>query len=80
LLVWGDVVHVPAVQLPRPDIGIDYDIDGPSAIKAREQLFDELAAKGTLIAGAHMQFPALGRLRKDGPGYAWVPVLYSDRP
>ena len=46
----------------------------------RERLFDELAAKGTLIAGAHMQFPSLGRLRKDGVGYAWVPVLYSDRP
>jgi glyoxylase-like metal-dependent hydrolase (beta-lactamase superfamily II) len=80
LLVWGDVVHVPAVQLPRPDIGIAYDIDGPSAIKAREQLFEELAAKGTLIAGAHMQFPSLGRLRKDAVGYAWVPVLYRDLP
>ena len=78
LLVWGDVVHVPAVQLPRPDIGIDYDVDGPSAIKAREQLFEELAANGTLIAGAHMQFPSLGRVRKDGAGYAWVPVLYRD--
>jgi len=78
LLVWGDVVHVAAVQLPRPDIGIVYDIDGPSAIRARQQLFDNLAAKATLIAGAHMPFPSLGRLRKEGAGYVWVPVIYGD--
>ena len=62
LLVWGDVVHVPAVQLPRPDIGIDYDIDGPSAVKAREQLFAELAARQTLIAtheGMNMPSPVV---------------------
>lgn len=78
LLVWGDVVHVAAVQLPRPDIGIAYDIDGPSAIKSRQQLFDNLVAKGTLVAGAHMPFPSLGRLRKDGAGYVWLPVMYRD--
>jgi len=77
LLVWGDVVHVAAVQLPRPDIGIVYDVDGPSAIKARQQLFDDLAANATLIAGAHMPFPSLGRLRKEGAGYVWVPVIYG---
>ena len=64
--------------MPRPDIGIVYDVDGPSAIKARQQLFDDLAAKATLIAGAHMPFPSLGRLRKDGAGYVWVPVIYGD--
>ncbi len=79
LLVWGDVVHVAAVQLPRPDISVAYDIDGPSAVKARQQLFNDLTAKGTLIAGAHMPFPSQGRLRKEGAvGYVWVPVIYGD--
>jgi glyoxylase-like metal-dependent hydrolase (beta-lactamase superfamily II) len=80
MLVWGDVVHVAAVQLPHPEIGIDYDADGPAAIKARQQLFEALAAKETFVAGAHMPFPSLGQLRREGAGYVWVPVIYTDTP
>ena len=36
------------------------------------------ANTATLIAGAHMPFPSLGRLRKEGAGYVWVPVIYGD--
>ena len=78
--MWGDVVHATTVQLPHPEVGIDYDIDGPSAIKARQELFAELAASGTLVGGAHMPFPSLGRVRRDGDGYAWVPVIYRTVP
>jgi len=78
MLVWGDVVHAAIVQLERPDIGVIFDIDGPMAIKTREQLLAELAEKRTLIAGAHMPFPSLGWLRKDGSGYVWIPVPYKD--
>jgi glyoxylase-like metal-dependent hydrolase (beta-lactamase superfamily II) len=77
LLVWGDVVHLASVQLPKPEIGITFDTDSPAAVKARLALFKELAADKTLIAGAHMPFPGIGRLRVDGKGYAWVPVNYA---
>jgi hypothetical protein len=76
--VWGDIVHVASVQLAKPEIAIVYDIDSPAAVKTRLQLFETLVANGTLIGGAHMPFPSLGKLRKDGPGYAWVPALYGD--
>jgi hypothetical protein len=26
-----------------------------------------------------MNFPALGRLRKEGSGYSWTPVVFTDR-
>jgi glyoxylase-like metal-dependent hydrolase (beta-lactamase superfamily II) len=76
-LVWGDVVHAATVQLQRLEVGIAYDIDGPGAIKARQELFADITAKGTLIGGAHMPFPSLGRIRRDGDGYAWIPVIYE---
>jgi glyoxylase-like metal-dependent hydrolase (beta-lactamase superfamily II) len=76
-LVWGDVVHAATVQLQRLEVGIAYDIDGPGAIKARQALFADITAKGTLIGGAHMPFPSLGRIRRDGDGYAWIPVIYE---
>jgi glyoxylase-like metal-dependent hydrolase (beta-lactamase superfamily II) len=80
LLVWGDMVHVASVQMPRPDIGVVFDGDGPTAIATRAAVLTRLADGKTLIAGAHLPFPALGHLRKDGNGYAWIPVQFSAKP
>jgi glyoxylase-like metal-dependent hydrolase (beta-lactamase superfamily II) len=80
MLAWGDVIHAAPVQFERPDIGVVFDVDGPAAIKTRQELFATLAANQTLVAGAHTVFPSLGRLRKEGTGYVWVPVPYTDKP
>ncbi len=78
LLIWGDTAHFESVQMAHPEIGVGWDIDSPTAIKARQELFAKLAADGTLIAAAHMPFPSLGRLRTDGSGYAWAPVPFMN--
>ena len=80
MLVWGDLVHAAPVQMERPDVGVVFDIDGPTAIKTRQDLLADLAEKGTLVAGEHMPFPSLGRLRKEGAGFVWLPVPYKARP
>jgi hypothetical protein len=33
-----------------------------------------------VVAGTHLPFPGIGRLRKDGFGYAWMPVSYLGTP
>jgi hypothetical protein len=38
-----------------------------------------LAGEDVLIAGPHVNFPALGRLRKEGDGYSWAPVVFTDQ-
>ena len=53
---------------------------GPAAVKARLPLLKTLAAKGTLIAGAHMPFLGFGRMRKVQDGYSWEPVSYLGTP
>jgi Zn-dependent hydrolases, including glyoxylases len=80
LLVWGDVAHVGAVQMPHPEISIVFDSDSASAVKTREDLLVKLAADKTMIAAAHMPFPGLGRIRKadTGTGYDWVPATFLD--
>ena len=45
----------------------------------RDQLLPALAREDVMIAGPHMPFPALGRLRKDGNGYIWAPVVFTDQ-
>jgi hypothetical protein len=42
-------------------------------------LLTRLAREDVLIAGPHMNFPALGRLHKEGNGYGWAPVVFTDR-
>jgi predicted SnoaL-like aldol condensation-catalyzing enzyme len=42
-------------------------------------LLDKLAREDVVIAGPHMLFPSLGRLRKEGSGYFWAPVAFTDQ-
>ena len=77
LLVWGDVVHVAAVQFADPAVTIAFDSDAKTAAIERKQAYAEAARQGYLIAGAHLPFPGLGHVRTQGQAYAWVPVNYT---
>jgi len=79
VLFWGDTVHAQIVQLRHPDITVVFDIDHPAAAAMRNQLLPTLAREAVVIAGPHMPFPGLGRLRKDGNGYLWAPVVFTDQ-
>src|SRR5207244_477531 len=73
ILFWGDVVHARRVQLQHPEVTAVFDIDPPAAAATRDQLLPKLASEDVLIAGPHMSFPGVGRLRKGGSGYGWAP-------
>jgi glyoxylase-like metal-dependent hydrolase (beta-lactamase superfamily II) len=77
LLVAGDILHVEPVQLPRPSVSIAFDSDSAVAVKTRESIFAKHAASGEAIAGPHFPWPAIGHIRKEGEGYAWVPVIFT---
>jgi glyoxylase-like metal-dependent hydrolase (beta-lactamase superfamily II) len=79
ILFWGDIVHALRVQLQRPEVTAVFDIDQTAAAATRHQLLTRLAGEDVLIAGPHMNFPGLGRLRKEGSGYSWAPVVFTDR-
>lgn len=75
----GDLVHVAAVQLPRPEATIEFDADEAAAAVDRRSIFDRFARERTLLAAAHISFPGIGRLRSADEGFDWVPVPYSLR-
>lgn len=78
LMIWGDLVHCMAIQMARPDVSIDFDTDQIKAVVARTVLFKRLAKDKTIVAGMHMPFPGLGRVRGEGRNtYAWVPLAYA---
>jgi glyoxylase-like metal-dependent hydrolase (beta-lactamase superfamily II) len=69
LLIWGDTVHIPELQVPRPDITMLYDTDQPLAAASRVAMFD-LAVRGNLlIGGMHLHFPGFARMARENGGY-----------
>jgi glyoxylase-like metal-dependent hydrolase (beta-lactamase superfamily II) len=62
LLIWGDVVHLPDVQVARPDVAVVLDTDKNAAIATRKRVLAMAEAEGLLVGGMHLHFP----------GFAWV--------
>jgi len=78
LALWGDLMHVAAVQFPRPGVTIQFDTDSKAAALQRAKAYADAARQGYWVAGAHLSFPGIGHLRKErAGGYAWVPLNYS---
>jgi len=77
LVLWGDLMHVAAVQFPEPGVTIQFDSDSKNAAVQRKRAYAEAAKRGYLVGSAHISFPGLGHLRAQGKGYEWVPVNYS---
>jgi glyoxylase-like metal-dependent hydrolase (beta-lactamase superfamily II) len=78
ILFWGDTIHEQLVQLSHADLTVVFDIDHAAAVATRRRIFPTLAQEAALIAGPHMPFPGIGRLRKEASGYVWAPVIFDD--
>jgi glyoxylase-like metal-dependent hydrolase (beta-lactamase superfamily II) len=77
LVLWGDLMHVAAVQFPEPQVTIAFDTDSPAAAVQRAKAYADAAQGRFLVAGAHLPFPGIGHIRSEGKGYVWVPVDYD---
>ena len=72
LLIWGDIVHVPEIQVPRPEVTIEFDTDPQAAAATRRRVFDMVATDRQLIAGMHVHFPGFAHVVKHGDSYAML--------
>lgn len=79
LVLWGDMIHVAAVQFEDPTVTITFDTDSPAAMRERQKAYAAAAKGGYLIGAAHISFPGLGYVRTapGGKGYQFVPVNYT---
>ena len=79
MVFWGDLMHVAAVQFADPSVTIQFDSDSKAAAPQRKAAYADASAKGYFVAVAHISFPGVGRLRKEGAGYEWMPVNYTTK-
>ena len=77
LVLWGDLMHVAAVQFAEPAVTIQFDTDSKNAAIQRKRAYADAAKQGYMVGSAHVSFPGLGHLRAQGKGYEWVPVNYN---
>src|SRR3984885_1008620 len=78
ILFWGTTADQGRVELGHPPNTVVFDIDHAAAAATRNRLLPTLAREGVMIAGPHMPFPGMGRLRKEANGYVWAPVTFTD--
>lgn len=72
LLIWGDIVHVPSIQFARPELSWEYDDDQAAARKSRARMLALAANPGVFVAGAHLDFPGIGRVTRSGDAYEFL--------
>lgn len=78
LLIWGDIIHVPEIQIQRPEVTMAFDIDPRQAEATRRRVFDMVATEKLVWAGMHMHFPGFSRLvHRAGGGVAALPEAWS---
>lgn len=80
LLVWGDIVHFHAVQFAHPQAAYEADSDRTAAVASRRAMMAQAADGGWWVAGAHLPFPGLGHVRREGEAFAWVPGEFAPLP
>jgi glyoxylase-like metal-dependent hydrolase (beta-lactamase superfamily II) len=75
LLVIGDTAHHSIVSVQRPDWTIEFDRGGdPGAAQAsRRALLEQASQQHLRLYAGHFPFPGLGRVRKEGRDFVWVP-------
>jgi glyoxylase-like metal-dependent hydrolase (beta-lactamase superfamily II) len=77
LLIWGDTVHVPEVQVARPDVTVNVDSDPPAAAASRKRILDRAATDRLLVTGMHVHFPGFSHVtRARNGGFALVPQAW----
>lgn len=71
LMIWGDLTHAMAVQMPYPSVAVTYDVDPAQAVKARLEVLKYVSENAIPVAGMHIAAPAVGNIVKEGKGYVF---------
>ena len=87
LLVWGDLTHALAVQMPHPEISVTYDTDPEMARQSRMEVLRHIAEKDSHrlvrnipVVGMHIPAVYPGRVYGHGNGdsYEFVVLPMSE--
>jgi glyoxylase-like metal-dependent hydrolase (beta-lactamase superfamily II) len=67
----ADAAHYPALFTRNPDWQVQFDMDPETARLSRRAALARAAADQGIVGGYHFPFPAFGRIKTEGSGYAF---------
>ena len=69
LLIWGDIVHFPQIQIAHPEVSIAFDQNPLLSAETRSTLLDVVSSDNILIAGMHLGELGFARIQRKGNLY-----------
>jgi glyoxylase-like metal-dependent hydrolase (beta-lactamase superfamily II) len=68
MMFWGDISHAMTIQMPHPEVTLSFDSNTKQAAQTRKNVLQYVANNKMLVAGAHIAFPAMGRIESGRVG------------
>lgn len=72
LVLWGDLVHAPGLQLDDPDFCFIYDADAAQGAASRRSIFARASKEGWTASGGHVS--GYVRVERAGEGWRFTPA------
>jgi glyoxylase-like metal-dependent hydrolase (beta-lactamase superfamily II) len=77
LLYVSDLIHHVAFGMRNPEWHVAFDVDPTEGSRVRRAMLERLASDGAQISGAHLPFPAVGHVAREGRAFRFAPVYWS---
>ncbi|KWF12384.1 MBL fold metallo-hydrolase [Burkholderia pseudomultivorans] len=71
----GDAIF--EVNFDNPDWQNGFEHDPQASVDVRIALLGEAAETGAMLAAAHVAFPSIGHIARNGDGFRFVPVMWD---
>jgi len=68
LLIWGDMTHAMAIQMPYPQVAVTYDTNPEQAIISRKKVLDFISKNNITATGIHIPAPFTGKVKDNSKG------------
>ena len=69
LIIWGDMVHFPFIQIAHPNVSIAFDQDPILSAQIRNKLLDIVSTEKLLVAGMHLNDLGFAYIEHSGTSY-----------
>lgn len=70
VLIWGDIVHWPDIQIPRPEVSLVFDVCQQQAAATRRGVLDMVTSDNIVVGGMHLNFPGFIRIQREQDTYS----------